>query len=158
MLIHHHQSLVNVNWDFGYATVLGPPFSFLTYVFFLHVARETQYIFQWETSERNIDEVPKRRHSTILSLQHEGSRYVLITFLSLPLIINVNSFAEFFSYGFQSPAFKSFVLVSIFLSCVIVERKYARGRVVGRIVVFMGTCSSLVRRGPGACVRHCHLL
>ena len=29
---------------------------------------------------------------------------------------------------------------------------------MGRIVVFMGTCSSLVRRGPGACVRHCHLL
>ena len=95
----HHQSLVNVNWDFEYATVLGPPFSFLTYVFFLHVARETRYFFQWETRERNIDEVAKRRHSTILSLQHEGSRYVLFTFLSLPLIINVNSFAEFFSFS-----------------------------------------------------------
>ena len=81
---HHHQSLVNVNWDFGYATVLGPPFSFLTYVFFLHVARETQYIFQWETSERNIDEVPKRRHNTILSLQHEVHGMLFLLFSLSP--------------------------------------------------------------------------
>ena len=82
-------------------------FLFLTYfIYFFFSACSSGDGLNVKPDDQKVlyDEVAKRRPSTILSLQHEVHGMFFLLFISL----NVNSFAKFFSYRFQSPPCKSF--------------------------------------------------